>query len=106
MTPINYMEFCDNDNLIFEFNHRNLIEKVWVSPKLDIPFVGCLFLPVYRVTFFGRRWELRSEEEQNGEERQQITRLTPTQLNLSPKVDLSRVQACQVKFCLCQPPRI
>lgn len=28
MTPLNYLEFTDPDNLIFEFNHRNLIEKV------------------------------------------------------------------------------
>ena len=28
MSSINYLEFCDYDNLIFEFNHRNIIEKV------------------------------------------------------------------------------
>lgn len=28
MNPINYLEFSDYDNLIFEFNHRNILEKV------------------------------------------------------------------------------
>lgn len=31
MTPINYLEFSDYDNLIFEFNHRNILEKVFPS---------------------------------------------------------------------------
>lgn len=31
MTPLNYLEFSDCDNLIFEFNHRNIIEKVPAS---------------------------------------------------------------------------
>lgn len=46
MTPINYLEFTDYDNLIFEFNHRNLVEKVNTINHLDFPSFSVLFLPL------------------------------------------------------------
>ena len=28
MSPINYLEFAEKDNIIFEFNYKNLVDKV------------------------------------------------------------------------------
>ena len=54
MTPINYLEFCDYDNLIFEFNHRNLVEKVNYFLFLDIFTFSGIFFTFYLAKIFGR----------------------------------------------------
>lgn len=52
MSPINYLEFAEKDNIIFEFNYKNLVDKV------------CLFVIEFQiilvsVTYFSLAIQLR-----------------------------------------------
>jgi len=47
MSPINYLEFSEKDNIIFEFNYKNLVEKVTYLLPIDYSYISYLFLSRY-----------------------------------------------------------
>ncbi len=49
MSPINYLEFAQKDNIIFEFNYKNLVDKVFNWFKLDYSSFSDVFFPCNRV---------------------------------------------------------
>ena len=58
MSPINYLEFAEKDNIIFEFNYKNLVDKVSCCLKLDYFSIGDVFFPCHRVKI---HWNYRSQ---------------------------------------------